>query len=101
MASLVAKSQVLQEAIQVMLHDLHLASIIPPPRKFNGAQQIAYTSVILNGRRIGAYRARDLQTSTDSGQCSNHHIRRCNGCSTTGELYWSVDREPVSTIRRH
>jgi thiosulfate reductase cytochrome b subunit len=37
------------EGIQVMLHDLHLSKRHPPPRKFNGAQQIAYTSVILVG----------------------------------------------------
>src|SRR5258705_8847237 len=37
------------EAIEVMLHDLHLSKRHPPPRKFNGAQQIAYTSVILMG----------------------------------------------------
>jgi thiosulfate reductase cytochrome b subunit len=28
---------------------LHLSSIEPPPRKFNGAQQFAYTGVILMG----------------------------------------------------
>jgi thiosulfate reductase cytochrome b subunit len=38
-----------REAIQVVLHDLHLSKLEPPPRKFNGAQQIAYTSVILMG----------------------------------------------------
>jgi hypothetical protein len=38
-----------REAIQVALHDLHLSKHQPPPRKFNGAQQIAYTSVILMG----------------------------------------------------
>jgi thiosulfate reductase cytochrome b subunit len=37
------------EAIQVVLHDLRLRKIEPPPRKFNGAQQIAYTTVILMG----------------------------------------------------
>jgi thiosulfate reductase cytochrome b subunit len=37
------------EALQVMLHDLHLRKRHPPPRKFNGGQQIAYTSVILMG----------------------------------------------------
>jgi thiosulfate reductase cytochrome b subunit len=37
------------EAIQVMLHDLHLSRRQPPPRKFNGAQQIAYTSIIIMG----------------------------------------------------
>jgi thiosulfate reductase cytochrome b subunit len=38
-----------KEAIQVTLHDLHLRRDAPPPRKFNGAQQIAYTGVILMG----------------------------------------------------
>jgi len=38
-----------KEAIQVTLHDLHLSKYHPPRRKFNGAQQIAYTSVILMG----------------------------------------------------
>jgi thiosulfate reductase cytochrome b subunit len=32
-----------------MLHDLHLSRRQPPPRKFNGAQQIAYTSIIIMG----------------------------------------------------
>ncbi len=38
-----------REAIQVTLFDLHLSKIHPPPRKFNGAQQIAYSSIILMG----------------------------------------------------
>jgi len=38
-----------REAIQVVLHDLHLSDVEPPRRKFNAAQQIAYTSVILMG----------------------------------------------------
>jgi thiosulfate reductase cytochrome b subunit len=38
-----------KEAIQVTLHDLHLSKYHPPRRKFNGAQQIAYTSIILMG----------------------------------------------------
>jgi thiosulfate reductase cytochrome b subunit len=38
-----------KEALQVMLHDLHLSRYHPPRRKFNGAQQIAYTSIILMG----------------------------------------------------
>lgn len=37
------------EAIQVTLHDLHLRKEPPPERKFNGAQQIAYTAIILAG----------------------------------------------------
>ncbi len=38
-----------QEAITVTLHDLGLSKKSVPVRKFNGAQQIAYTSVILMG----------------------------------------------------
>jgi thiosulfate reductase cytochrome b subunit len=38
-----------KEAIQVTLHDLHLSKYHPPRRKFNGAQQIAYTSIIVMG----------------------------------------------------
>jgi thiosulfate reductase cytochrome b subunit len=39
----------LREAWQVLLHDLHLSKRAPPPRKFNGAQQIAYTSIVVMG----------------------------------------------------
>jgi thiosulfate reductase cytochrome b subunit len=38
-----------REAWQVLLHDLHLSKVVPPRRKFNGAQQLAYTGVILMG----------------------------------------------------
>jgi thiosulfate reductase cytochrome b subunit len=38
-----------QEAIQVTLHDLGIRKEPLPRRKFNGAQQIAYTSVVLMG----------------------------------------------------
>lgn len=38
-----------KEAIQVTLHDLGLSKQELPVRKFNGAQQIAYTAVILMG----------------------------------------------------
>jgi thiosulfate reductase cytochrome b subunit len=37
------------EAIQVTLHDLHLRKDAPPARKFNGAQQIAYTAIVVMG----------------------------------------------------
>lgn len=39
----------LREAIQVTLYDLHLSRQHPPRRKFNGAQQFAYTSIVLAG----------------------------------------------------
>jgi thiosulfate reductase cytochrome b subunit len=38
-----------KEAIQVTLYDLHLSKTHPPERKFNGAQKLAYTTVILMG----------------------------------------------------
>jgi len=37
----------IHQAIQVMLHDLHLRSDLPPQGKYNGAQRLAYSSVIL------------------------------------------------------
>ncbi|WP_303311381.1 cytochrome b/b6 domain-containing protein [Hymenobacter sp. BT730] len=38
-----------REAWQVVLHDLRLRKEPLPPRKFNGAQQLAYTGVVLMG----------------------------------------------------
>lgn len=39
----------LREALQVVLYDIHVSRKHPPRRKFNGAQQIAYTMVIVMG----------------------------------------------------
>jgi len=38
-----------REALLVVLHDLHLTKKSPPQRKFNAAQQFAYTGVIVMG----------------------------------------------------
>lgn len=38
-----------REAWHVILHDLGLRKTLPPPCKFNGAQRLAYTGVILMG----------------------------------------------------
>jgi thiosulfate reductase cytochrome b subunit len=46
---LVPNRRSFREAVQVVLHDLRLSKGQPPPRKFNGAQQIAYTAVVLMG----------------------------------------------------
>jgi thiosulfate reductase cytochrome b subunit len=46
---LVPNRNSLREAIQVTLHDLRLSKTQPPRRKFNGAQQFAYTAIILMG----------------------------------------------------
>ena len=46
---LVPTRESFREAIWVTLHDLHFRKRELPDRKFNGAQQIAYTSVIVMG----------------------------------------------------
>ena len=46
---LVPNKSSFREAWQVMLHDLHLRKEKPPQGRFNGAQKIAYTSVVLMG----------------------------------------------------
>jgi thiosulfate reductase cytochrome b subunit len=38
-----------RDAWQVVLHDLHLVKEMPPQQKYNAAQQIAYTSIIVMG----------------------------------------------------
>ena len=38
-----------KEAWQVLLHDLHIRKILPPQDKYNAAQRIAYTSIIVMG----------------------------------------------------
>ncbi len=46
---LLPQKQSLREAIQVTLVDLHLRKALPAQTKYNGAQRIAYTSVIFMG----------------------------------------------------
>jgi thiosulfate reductase cytochrome b subunit len=46
---LVPNKRSFKEAWQVLLHDLYLSKYMPPQGKFNGAQQIAYTSIIIMG----------------------------------------------------
>jgi thiosulfate reductase cytochrome b subunit len=46
---LVPDRKSVREAIQVTLVDLHLQKGLPSQKKYNGAQKIAYTSVILMG----------------------------------------------------
>ena len=38
-----------KEAWQVLLHDLHIRKILPPQDKYNAAQRIAYTSIVVMG----------------------------------------------------
>jgi thiosulfate reductase cytochrome b subunit len=46
---IVPQRRSIRDAIQVTLVDLHLRKGLPPQLKYNGAQRIAYTSVILMG----------------------------------------------------
>ena len=39
----------LKESLQVVLHDLHLRKSVPDQKKYNAAQRIAYTGVIVMG----------------------------------------------------
>jgi thiosulfate reductase cytochrome b subunit len=38
-----------KEAWQVLLHDLRIRKMAPPQKKYNGAQRIAYTAIIVMG----------------------------------------------------
>jgi len=38
-----------KEAWLVLLHDLHIRRMLPPQKKYNAAQRIAYTSIIVMG----------------------------------------------------
>jgi thiosulfate reductase cytochrome b subunit len=46
---LVPERRSVRDAVQVTLVDLHLRKDLPPQKKYNGAQRIAYSSVILMG----------------------------------------------------
>jgi len=63
---LVPNRGTLKEALQVVLYDLKLSKNHPPRKKFNGAQQIAYTSIVLMGAvylLTGLYIYRPVQLS--------------------------------------
>jgi len=38
-----------RESWQVLLHDLRISKYVPPQQKYNGAQRIAYTAIIVMG----------------------------------------------------
>ncbi|RNL50310.1 cytochrome b/b6 domain-containing protein [Pedobacter jejuensis] len=46
---LVPKRNSFKEAWQVLLHDLHIRKTTPPQKKYNAAQRIAYSAIILMG----------------------------------------------------
>ena len=46
---LVPNKRSFKEAWQVLLHDLHIKRFEPPQQKYNAAQRIAYTAIIIMG----------------------------------------------------
>lgn len=46
---LIPKRNSFKEAWLVLLHDLHIRKTIPPQKKYNAAQRIAYTAIIFMG----------------------------------------------------
>lgn len=46
---LVPKKNSFKEAWLVLLHDLHIRKTLPPQNKYNAAQRIAYTAIIIMG----------------------------------------------------
>ncbi len=50
---LIPNKKSFREAWQVLLHDLHIRKYEPPQLKYNGAQRIAYTAIIIMG--IGSF----------------------------------------------
>jgi thiosulfate reductase cytochrome b subunit len=46
---LVPNRSSVRHALLTVLHDLHIRRDPPPPQKFNGAQQFAYTGIVLMG----------------------------------------------------
>ncbi|WP_244139435.1 cytochrome b/b6 domain-containing protein [Mucilaginibacter ginkgonis] len=46
---LVPQKKSFKEAWQVLLHDLHIRKMAPPQNKYNAAQRIAYTAIIIMG----------------------------------------------------
>jgi thiosulfate reductase cytochrome b subunit len=46
---LAPKRHSFKEAWQVLLHDLHIRKTIPPQNKYNAAQRISYSAIILMG----------------------------------------------------
>ncbi|TLV04088.1 thiosulfate reductase [Dyadobacter luticola] len=46
---LVPQKKSFREAWEVVLHDLHIRNTLPPQNKYNAAQRIAYTAIIIMG----------------------------------------------------
>jgi thiosulfate reductase cytochrome b subunit len=76
---LVPKRNSFKEAWQVILHDLHIRKIAPPQNKYNAAQRIAYTAIIVMGLGsliTGLAIYKPVQFSTITWLCGGYHSAR-------------------------
>jgi len=76
---LVPKRNSFKEAWQVLLHDLHIRKMAPPQNKYNAAQRIAYTAIIIMGFGsliTGLAIYKPVQFNTLAWLCGGYHVAR-------------------------
>jgi thiosulfate reductase cytochrome b subunit len=76
---LVPKRNSFKEAWQVILHDLHIRKMAPPQNKYNAAQRIAYTAIIIMGFGsliTGLAIYKPVQFNTFTWLCGGYHAAR-------------------------
>jgi thiosulfate reductase cytochrome b subunit len=76
---LVPQRKSFKEAWQVLLHDLHIRKIAPPQNKYNAAQRIAYTAIIIMGLGsiiTGLAIYKPVQFNTITWLCGGYHAAR-------------------------
>ena len=76
---LVPNRKSFKEAWQVLLHDLHIRRSIPPQKKYNAAQRISYTAIIVMG--IGSVITglaiyKPVQFNWLTWLCGGYHLAR-------------------------
>jgi thiosulfate reductase cytochrome b subunit len=77
----------LKESFLVVLHDLHLRKLLPPQKKYNAAQRIAYTGIIVMG--LG---------SVLTGLCIYKPVQFHTLCSLLGGYEWARAEHFILTI---
>ncbi|MFD1257685.1 cytochrome b/b6 domain-containing protein [Mucilaginibacter terrae] len=68
-----------KEAWLVLLHDLHIRKMLPPQNKYNAAQRIAYTAIVLMGLGslvTGLAIYKPVQFATITWLCGGYHASR-------------------------
>lgn len=76
---LVPQRKSFKEAWLVLLHDLHIRKMAPPQNKYNAAQRIAYTAIIVMGFGsliTGLAIYKPVQFNTLTWLCGGYHAAR-------------------------